>query len=345
MKKPLLLLLSLAPAAFGADVTGRFEPGSRYQEPEMHAPATVSRMFARTVTKSTSVELPATGHGGMIIWTISPATVKTRLRTPHGAVLQPADRGSLERGVRRFKDGGDEVVHVLDASAARYQLDVEVPADVKDVTVLAAEPESPLTLATWAAPLSRQPGQPLTLHAELRDGDMPVPAARVTARLASPNGRTFDTIELSDRGNGVYEAVVADLPANLPGTWQVRFDAEGATSTGTRFARTGNGELVAERGAARLGSIHTEVVGDSLRVTVPAEIAIAGAYRFDVIIADEAYNGIAWGEGARQLTEGATSLELHIPLTHLAGRDANKLFFDVRLLGLDTIGVAGRVTR
>lgn len=339
MKKTLLLLLSLAPAALGADVTGRFEAGTRYQEPDGHAPAQVSRMFVRAASKSASVELPATGKGGMIIWTIGPETVKTSLRTPMGATLAPEDRGSIERGIRRIKDGSDQVLHVMRTAAAVYAVDVDGAA-----TVVAAEPDSPLTLATWAAPLSRQPGEPVTLHAELRDGDAPVAGAKVTARMASPDGRSFDLVALEDRGNGVYEATLADLPAGIAGAWQVRFDAEGTNAEGARFARTGAGELVAERGAARLGGIRTEVTGDMLRVSVPADVALAGAYRFDVIVADRAGRSLAWAEGARSLTVGATSLEIDIPLADLAGVAVEDLFLDARLLGLDEMGVAGRVT-
>jgi hypothetical protein len=338
MKKTLLLLLSLAPAAFGADVTGRFDAGTRYQEPDMHAPAQVSRMFTRTA-KSSSVDLPATGAGGMLIWTLGPASVKTRLRTPSGAMLSPDDRGSIERGLRRFKEGSDTVLHVLRTAPASYSLDVEGEA-----TVVAAEPDSALTLSTWAAPLSRQPGQPVTLHAELRDGETPIAGAKVTARLASPNGRTFDVVDLVDQGNGVYELTVDDLPARIPGTWQVRFDAEGANANGVRFARTGAGELMAERGAAHLGGIRTEVAGDVLRVSVDADVVVAGNYRFDVIVADHAQSSLAWGEGARALTPGATTLSLDIPLADLGGADPASLFLDARLLGLDVMGVAGRVT-
>ena len=338
MKKTLLLLLSLAPAAFAADVTGRFESGARYQEPDAHAPAQVSRMFARTV-KSSSVELPATGAGGMIIWTIGPNDVRTRLRTPAGATLAPDDRGSVERGLRRFQEGNDKVLHVMHTAPASYSLEVEGEA-----TVVAAEPDSMLTLSTWAAPLSRQPGQPVTLHAELRDGENAIEGAHVTARLASQNGRAFDAIALEDRGNGVYEITIADLPAHIAGAWQVRFDAEGTNANGVRFARTGAGELVAERGAARLGGIRTEVAGDVLRVSVPADVATAGAYRFDVIVADRAGNSLAWGEGARSLTTGATTLSLDIPLADLRGVAIEDLFLDARLLGLDVLGVAGRVT-
>ena len=185
----------------------------------------------------------------------------------------------------------------------------------------------------------------MTLHAELRDGDAPLAGAKVTARLASPNGRTFESIALVDRGNGVYEATLADFPAQIPGAWQVRFDAEGANANGVRFARTGAGELVAERGSARLGGIRTEVVGDVLRVSVPTDVALAGSYRFDVIVADRNGNSLAWAEGARQLNVGATSLEIGIPLADLGGVAVDDLFLDARLLGLDTLGVAGRVTR
>lgn len=338
MKKTLLLLLSLAPAALGADLTGRFDAGTRYEEPAAHAPARVSRMFTRTV-KSASVDLPATGAGGMLIWTLGPETVKTRLRTPTGATLSHGERGSVERGLRRFEQGTDEVLHVMRTAPASYALEVDGEA-----TVVAAEPDSALTLATWAAPLSRQPGQPVTLHAELRDGDAPLSGARVTARFEGPTGRRFASVALEDRGNGVYEITLPDLPGRLHGTWQVRFDAEGTNANGVRFARTGSGELVAERGIARLGRIRTEVVGDLLRVSVPADIAEAGAYRFDVIVADAGGNSLAWAEGPRKLATGATSLEIDIPLANLGDANVETLFLDARLLGLDTIGVAGRVT-
>ena len=340
MKKTLLLLLSLlvATVALGADVTGRFEPGMRYEEPESHAPATTSRMFARTVDKAGSIDLPATGNSGMIIWTIAKNRVATSLKTPTGAMLRPSDAGSLERGLRRFREGDDEVLHVMRTTAARYQLDVAGPA-----TVVVAEPESAVTLTTWTAPLSRQPGEPVTLHAELRDGDAGIGNATITARLVSPGGRPVDA-QLVHRGDGVYSAALTDLPSDA-GTWQIRFEAGGATATGTRFARTGSGELVSERDAARLGKIQTEVVGDLLRVSLPTDVKIAGAYRLDVLIADQDRNGIAWGEGRRDLTIGATTLSLDIPLADLGGRDPSELFFDVRLLGLDVMGVAGRVTR
>ena len=44
MKKTVLLLLALAPAALAADVSGRFDAGTKYEAPASHAPANVSRM-------------------------------------------------------------------------------------------------------------------------------------------------------------------------------------------------------------------------------------------------------------------------------------------------------------
>lgn len=336
----LLLLLTVTSALFAADVTGRFDAGTPYEEPLTHAPANVSRMFTKSVTAASSIDLPATGGSGMIIWTIAEKPVATRLRTPTGAVLLPSERGSVERGLRRFRENDDEVLHVMRTAAARYQLDVNAPA-----TVVVAEPESTVTLATWAAPLSRQPGEPVTLHAELRDGQAPLAGATVVAQLSNPRGRTVHSVNLTDRGDGVYTATVDDLPMHMPGTWTVRFDADGATPAGTRFSRTGTGELVSERGAARLGRIHTTVVGDMLRVSLDADMKVAGSYRLDVLIADRDRNAVAWGEGRRDLTLGGTKLELDIPLSHLSGAKVDELFFDVRLLGLDEIGVAGRVTR
>ncbi|MDP9193156.1 MAG: hypothetical protein M3P06_15775 [Acidobacteriota bacterium] len=364
MKKTLLLLLAIAPAAFAADLTGRFETGTKYEEPALHAPANVSRMFVRTIERSArdaSVELPAVGGSSMIIWTIparsGDAPVVTRLRTPNGAVLQPKDRGSLERGLRRFQlepgetaemglaGGAHEVVHVMATEAASYHLEVEMPDGVPGVTVIAAEPDSAITLATWAAPLSRQPGQPVTLHAEVRDGSTPIAGARVTARLASPSGKAFAAIELIEQSDGTYSATLPELPENAPGTWQVRFEADGTNATGARFSRTGSGELVAERGSARLGDIRTEVTADALRVRASVDVVLPGSYRFDVLAADGSRNAVAWGEGVRDLTIGASELTLAIPLAHLGGTRIEDLFLDVRLLGLDTIGVAGRATK
>ncbi|HVE70813.1 MAG TPA: hypothetical protein VNI54_05540 [Thermoanaerobaculia bacterium] len=332
MKKiTLLLLLALAP--FGlADVSGRFDAGTRYEEPAAHAPANVSRMFSKSIDAAGSIDLPATGNSGMIIWTIAEKPVATRLRTPTGAQLLPSDRGSIERGLRRFRERDDEVLHLMQTAPARYQLDVDAAA-----TVVVAEPESLVTLSTWAAPLSRQPGQPVTLHAELRDGDEPLSGAKVVAHI----GR--EKVTLADRGNGVYELTLSDLSIATAGALHIRFDAEGATSEGTRFARTGSAEIVNERGAARLGAISTRVVDDALRVSLDTDVKLAGAYRLDVIVADRNGNAVAWAEGRRDLTIGNTKLELDIPLA-LIGK-VEDLRFDVRLLGLDEIGVAGRVTK
>ncbi|HET8797080.1 MAG TPA: hypothetical protein VFO89_05320, partial [Thermoanaerobaculia bacterium] len=226
MKKSLLLLLTLAlaaaPGLLAADHTGRFAAGTKYEAPPAHAPASVSRMFVKSLERGAgAVELPASGDSGMIIWAIPARTapgsakIATRLRTPDGAVLDTADRGSAARGVQRFVleaaetealgiggGGAHEVVHIEQAAAATYELEVEMPDDVAGVLVVAAEPDSALTMSTWAAPLSRQPGQPVTLHAELRRGDAAVEGATVVARLASPNGKTFAPIALADRGNG-----------------------------------------------------------------------------------------------------------------------------------------------
>lgn len=365
-KNALALLLSLAPVALAGDLTGRFDAGTKYEEPAVHAPANVSRMFARSIPRTGAnavVDLPAGGDSGMIIWTIaanrnaSGSAISSRLVTPEGSALEPRERGSIDRGVRRFQldpaetaemgiaQGAQEVLHVMRTVAANYQLEVQLPQDVDGVTVVAAEPDSPITLATWAAPLSRQPGQPVTLHAELRDGDSSIGGATVTARLASPNGKAFAAIALTETTTGVYSATIDDLPEQTAGAWQVRFEADGIATNGARFLRTGSGELVAERGAARLQKLETEVVGDALRIRVPAEIFAAGSYRFDIQIADANRNALAWAEGVRQLENGATTLEIAIPLAHLGDANLDSLFIDARLLGLDAIGVAGRITR
>src|ERR1044071_8174563 len=95
MKRVLFTLLFTS-SLFAQDVTGKFAAGERYEAPADHAPATVSRMFVRTVTHdSPSVDLPATGRGGMLISTMAGA----RLTTPTGDVLRPRENRSEERRV------------------------------------------------------------------------------------------------------------------------------------------------------------------------------------------------------------------------------------------------------
>lgn len=316
MKRVLFTLLFTS-SLFAQDVTGRFAAGEKYEAPSDHAPATVSRMFVRTVTHdSPSVDLPATGRGGMLISTLAGA----RLTTPTGGM----------RGVRRFHvDSTNDVIHVDRAEAANYRVDVDLPRDVDRATVIVAEPDSPIALETWITPLSRQPGEPVTLFAKLTGeiGD-----AQVLARVGN------DTIALTEK-DGVYSATLTDFVS--AGLQQVHFEAEGETRDGVRFARTGTAEFVAERGAARLvrDSIRTSRADGVLRVTADTDVVIPGAYRFDVIVASNG-TALAWGEGTRQLVRGANEITLDIPLDSAAA----DLHLDVRLLGLDTIGVAGRET-
>jgi len=359
----LILALPLLPTSpFAADLTGAFEAGTRYEAPADHAPAAVSRMYVRTLTRGASaLDLPAAGDGGMLIWTIPAARTAysrplgARLTTPTGDVLRNGENGSVARGLRRFRfdaaetgidvpAGTHEVLHVMQTQAANYRLDVDVPPDVAGVMVVAAEPDSRITLETWIAPLSRQPGEPVTLHAELRDGGEAITGATVVARLAAPGGAAGKPIELVDNGNGVYVATLAELPSAIAGAWQARFEADGETSSGVRFSRTGAGELMAERGAARLvaDSVRVSRIDGVLRVTAAADAVAAGAYRFDVIVAgargaDGSRPALAWGEGVRQLVPGTNTLTLDLPAAD------GELYVDVRLLGLDTIGVAGRV--
>ena len=113
--------LLLTPVLFAADQNGRFEPGTRYEAPAAHAPKNVSRMFVKSVprtAKGTSIDVPAAGGSGMIIWML-PATgasgtreIAARVTTPSGAVLQPSDRGSAERGLRRFRIDATETAEL-----------------------------------------------------------------------------------------------------------------------------------------------------------------------------------------------------------------------------------------
>ncbi|HJQ40123.1 MAG TPA: hypothetical protein VKB93_23510, partial [Thermoanaerobaculia bacterium] len=141
MKTLLIASLFIAPLTFAADQAGRFGAGSAYEAPAAHAPASVSRMFVKAVSRSASVDVPAAGGSGMIIWTISADArpVRARVTTPSGSVLQPSERGSADRGLRRFDispaetreldlpRGAHEVVHVMETVPATYRVDVDVP--------------------------------------------------------------------------------------------------------------------------------------------------------------------------------------------------------------------------
>jgi len=333
--KPILVTLLFAAPLFGQTVTGKFAAGETYVEPERNAPAATSRMFVRA-NDGQGVDLPATGQGGMIIVINDRMPKSARLRTPAG--------DTSSESIQHFAVDaqGNEVLHITNTIAGRYHVsDVGAGA-----SVVAAEPESRLTMTTTVGPLSRMPGDAITLHATLRDGDDAVSGAQVIARLATPDGKEGDAIALIDKGNGEYEAVIAELPSRANGFWNVRYDAGGVTAHGVEFARTGSNQFMNERLSARLGRINSRVEGDVLHVTADASVMEAGRYRFDVIVASTpdangARQGVAWGEAAQTLERGRNELTIDIPL---AGHSAGEMFLDVRLLNLDSMGLAGRKT-
>jgi hypothetical protein len=379
MKTTTILFASLLAAPlFAADpaaVTGTFAAGERYVEPTRDAPPSVSRMYVRAVQSATanSIELPATGGTGMIVLMLSiggatHASTRAMLKTPSGDSFGATESSSADLGVQRFvvdaatelglelHGGTQEVIHINRTEAASYRLALPETRD-GGVIVVAGEPDSKLTLTTSAGPLSRHDGEPVTLRAIVRDGDEPVHHATVTARLGSPSGAgTGDVITLFDDGahndgaanDGEYAAVLRELPSDATGFWAVRYDADGATSDGVPFARSGASSFMNEAARARLqrDSVIATVADGVLHVRANADVLAAGAYRFDVIVASAAdargeRNGVAWGEAVRTLTTGSRELTLDVPVGAI---DTASLFLDVRLLSLDTMGVAGRVT-
>lgn len=385
--KAIAILLPLLSAAtlLAADprpVVEAFPAGATYREPERDAPPATSRMFVKHLAAAAAangLSLPATGDGGMIILllpvTKNGATERATatLRTPTGDALRSGDAGSDSRGIRRFAvDAAEglgiaasrdqEVIHVARTAAAPYALsDVRLPAGATGMLVVVGEPESALTMTTTAGPLSRMPGQPVTLRATLRDGSDAVTGAHVVAHLAPSGASEFKNaaVELFDDGlhgdgakdDGLYAATLDELPSNEAGFWRASYDASGISARGVEFARTGSSELMNERASASLEprSVRATIDGDVLRISATANVAIAGNYRYDVIVASRRdatgeRRGIASGEAMRTLDRGAAQLALDVPLSMLGGASANDLFLDVRLLNLDVLGVAGRVT-
>ena len=384
-----LTLSSLAGVAHGATpgtTTGKFAPGEKVAAPEFHAPATVSRTFVMAVTPDAgkaSVEIPAVGGSGLLVWTApvssarrqmarpadaDQARVTSRLVSPSGKALAADDKGSAERGLRRLtveasevqEVGFDmpenqEVIHVADAEAGLYQLELATTDAGMAMMVVAAEPDSPLSLSSWAGPLSRLPGEPVVLSAELRDGEAPVSGARITARLAAPGAVASQSVDLFDdgkhgdgpAGDGVYAATLPELSSSAAGLWTVRFDAAGRNVKGHAFARTGSGGFVNEPSHARLvtGSAAARWIGDGdarrLRVTSSALVNIEGDYRLDVVVSNRAGDGLAWGEATSRLVKGKAPLSIDIPASEIG--EAKGLRVEVKLLGLEPMGVAGRV--
>ncbi len=331
MKRLLLVLLAAAPL-FGQTVTGRFAAGETYLEPERNAPPATSRMFVRN-SDGQGVDLPATGQGGMIIVVNDRNNAAPQLRTPGG--------DSSSSSVQRFSvdSAGHDVLHIERTIAGRYRMS----GISKGTTVIASEPDSSVTMTTTVGPLSRSAGEAVTLEAQLRDGEQAIEGGNVIAHLIAPDGSEQESIVLKPAGNGSYAATVKDIDAT-PGFWSVRYDASGVSMSGAEFARTSSNQFMNERASARLGIVRMRRDGDTLRVTANANVLEAGNYRLDVIVAssrDEKGEraGIAWGESQQTLTPGLNRLSIELP-----GVTTDDVFVDVRLLALDSMGVAGRVT-
>ncbi len=328
------------------------------------------------------LKVPVTG-GGRLLLLVRAASAErsaheaapaTSVTTPSGLVLGAGDSASADQNLRRYALAADdatgvgldlpaaqEAIEVKNAEAGLFTLDVDARNHAA-VTVVAAEPESSLVLEAWAGPLSRRPTEPVILHAELRDGKAGVPGAQVIARFAAPGDKTGRSVRLSDDGrhedgapnDGVYGAVLEDL-AGPSGLWSVRFDATGSDRRGVAFARTSSSGFASESPATRLIVRATEArfVGQGaerrLRVTTAARSEAGGLYRLDVIVAGTAVDdgsrpGIAWAESVSRLEPGRTALSVDIPVALLASATADAVHLDVRLVGLDPMGVAGRAT-
>lgn len=391
---PLLVLLLAAPplAAAGGRVTvGSFAPGETLAPLADASPESDSRTLVMTVVPDGGravVEIPSTGTGTLLVWVIpsrgdgqasmragSDANgrgLETRLDTPSGRSIDSRADGGRADELRRFRienfgaeelglpvGARQEAIRVLAPEPGLHRLEVSSP-DGAAVTIAAAELESPLVLTTWASPLSRQPGEPVTIHARLADDGSPVAGASLFARLAPERGAAGEPVTLFDdglhgdgaAGDGHYSATVADLPGFPPGPVAVRIEAEGGDARGVRFARTGSAGIVNERASARLlpGSVRAEWVGEGdarvLRVTAEAAVREGGEYRLDVLAGGPAAPdgnraGLAWAERTEDLGAGPAELSVDLPAA-LVGE--GPLHLDVRLLGLTRPGVAGRAT-
>ena len=385
----LLAATPLLAASADRDVRA-FAAGERLAPVLESSPESASRTFVRTVVPvagRAAAEIPATGTGTLLVWVLpapsdgTPAMragdaagggLATRLVSPSGETLGPDADGARGDAARRFRFegfGGEELglpvgtrqetLRVLAPEAGAWRVEVDAP-DAPAVTVVAAELESPLVLATWASPLSRQPGEPVALHARLSDGAAGV-AAVVSARLAPAAGAAGEPVLLFDdgahgdgaAGDGHYATTVADPGPLSAGPVAVRFDAEGVDARGHAFARTGSSGFVNERGDARLvpGSARAEWVGEgdarALRVSAEARVLVGGRYRLDVFAGGESAGdgsraAYARAERTEELGPGLATLDVEIPAA-LLGNESS-LHLDLRVVGLSRPALAGRET-
>lgn len=379
------LIVATSAASGPADVaTGSFPEGELYVPPAEHAPAHLSRTQVQTIDLTGGravVGVHARGEGRLLIW-ILPLSAQQGVMSKGQAgpavscsVSSPAGRTSLD------EDGkGDELIReltmsidelglglpeaqkayeVTKAEAGVYRL--EIRGDLAAVMVVSAEPQSTLTLETWAGPLSRRPGEPVVLHGELHDGPAALSDARVSARLAAPGKTGGDAIDLFDDGahgdgrpgDGIYATTIETLPDGPSGFWTVRFEAEGSDIQGIPYARTGGGGFVNEPDAARLikSAISTRFVEDGgetlLRVEAGVLVKQAGLYRLDTIVvgapeSNGSRRALAWGEGTRRLVPGHARFVIEIPADQINAAAGDALSLDIRLVGLDPLCVAGR---
>ena len=372
MKTRSLLALSVlaATAAHAEQRGGAFPAGERYVPTPAFAPAQESRYHVQAVTLdggSTQVRVPATGSSRLLVWTIPVAgsTLRGSLRTPDGRSLRADEGESAARDLGRAGfaapdlgmtglRGVPEVLIVEKPAPGGHELQVEGRGAA---LVVAAEPDSALTLRSMAGPLSRQPGEALTLRAELRDGSSPVLGASVSARLALANRPAGGAIPLLDdgrhadgaAGDGVYGALVEGAP-DRAGALDVRFEASGTDDRGTPFGRTSGSTVVNEPGRARLGRVSARVVrGRGLVIDAAAIVSAPGRYRLDVTVAgaplaDGSRPALAWAEDAQRLPAGARTFRIVIPADRLPGLGVDALLASVKLLGYDPVGVAGQKT-
>lgn len=78
------------------------------------------------------------------------------------------------------------------------------------------------------------PGATIAVRAVLTEYGLPVAGrARVTARVVDPTG-LVTVVALTETGPGVFTAAVH---GSIPGTWEVRFHADGRTLRGQPFTR------------------------------------------------------------------------------------------------------------
>jgi hypothetical protein len=344
----LVLALSAATAFAGDGIErGAFPPGTAYEPPALHAPEVQSKMFLYTETMENAkneLSLPISATGVVMVWMIPLA--KERVGELNLTIDGASPRGTTEPfqlpdlGVSGLAAAETQKFFKL-AKPGTYTAHVSVTGpEPAGVILVVDEPDSPITLTTWVEPLSHRRGEPISLHAELRNEDDPINDATVDVRLAGRGEEhASDVLRLEHDGDGRYSRTLSHN--GKPGQWMVRFEARGKNGS---FQRHALSEFITENTTARLTAIDPVVSGGTLNVTANLTNVSAGTYRMQLIVANRTQRtALAWAERTMKLKANDDRATIDIPISLIGS--TTDIYLDVQLVSLEPPAVVGQIAQ